>query len=1227
MRILGVRFKNLNSLTGEWQVDFTHPDYASDGIFAITGPTGSGKTTILDAVCLGLYGRTPRLDKVTKSGNEIMSRQAGECFAEVDFETQQGRYRCHWSQHRARRRRDGELQPARHEIAAVSGAVLESGITPVGEFIAKVTGMDFERFTRSMLLAQGGFAAFLQAGSEDRSQILEQITGKEIYSLISMKVHERRTEERTRLDSLKSELAGIRILSGDAEEELQKNLAAAQRREAELGREGENLRQAANWLEGLALMEKELADLDRRRQDWDERQAAFAPEARRLARSRRALVLEGDYRSVVSLRTQQDHEKKELSAAAVRLSESERAGADARTIKNIAENRLAAARNEQSAAAEIIRETREFDTRLREMKRQGEEKEKALQEGERRRQEHGRRLEKGRKELEKVRQDLEAVHGYRQAHASDAGLLADLAAIRRGFAALREIAARHEGTCREIALHAASREAINAEHKKSEDAYEKTYREFEARQNTVNLLAAQLGELLQGRELGRWHNERDHLKDRELALVKTIEIVTRMETTSESIRGVTRKLAEKKARQGVLAIEIKAAVDKKSLLESHIADLETRAALLNRIRSLEEDRKRLIDGRPCPLCGALDHPYAQGNIPELSAAETELKKAKAELGLFSKRLRDVEAEQIKTAAAIEHEEKDRAQKLAALAEDEKQCAELLKDLHPTTAAEQRIEVLNGQLAGLKENMAGIGALIGAAEENGKKGLAAQRDLEKTRAKLDAAGKTRQEARHKLETADREQERLLREGAARKEQLAQARTAAGRDVEPYGIKEIPIADLEALMEDLTRRRKTWQDMEVRQIVGDKRIQEIKGEIDREIALLDSLERELSVGRKARDEGAAAYGALLSSRREIFGERNPDLEEKKLAAAVDEADKCLEQAREKNGRIEKEIIVLKEKNEGLKERTEKRDRELAEAGGKLAAGISRAGFADEQDYVLSCLPEEAREKIAARAEELVREKTEREARQRDKATALAAARGKRLTDQPIEILRENIGSCEGYLTQIRLEIGGISKTLQDNEAMKKQQQERLRQLDAQKKECLRWDTLHQLIGSADGKKFRNFAQGLTFEMMISHANRQLRKMTDRYLLIRDIVQPLELNVIDNYQAGETRSTKNLSGGESFLVSLALALGLSQMASRNVRVDSLFLDEGFGTLDEDALETALETLAGLRRDGKLIGVISHVAALKDRIGAQIQVIPETGGRSRIAGPGCRRIDQVSG
>ncbi len=172
--------------------------------------------------------------------------------------------------------------------------------------------------------------------------------------------------------------------------------------------------------------------------------------------------------------------------------------------------------------------------------------------------------------------------------------------------------------------------------------------------------------------------------------------------------------------------------------------------------------------------------------------------------------------------------------------------------------------------------------------------------------------------------------------------------------------------------------------------------------------------------------------------------------------------------------------------------------------------------------------------------------------------------------------------------------------------------------------KWVRLNSLIGSADGKKYRNFAQGLTLEIMVSYANNQLARLNDRYLLIRAEDEPLDLNVVDNYQAGEIRSTKNLSGGETFIVSLALALGLSRMSSRKVRVDSLFLDEGFGTLDEDTLETALTTLAGLRQDGKMIGVISHVGAMKERINTKIIVQPVREGRSILIGAGLHKSEK---
>ena len=213
----------------------------------------------------------------------------------------------------------------------------------------------------------------------------------------------------------------------------------------------------------------------------------------------------------------------------------------------------------------------------------------------------------------------------------------------------------------------------------------------------------------------------------------------------------------------------------------------------------------------------------------------------------------------------------------------------------------------------------------------------------------------------------------------------------------------------------------------------------------------------------------------------------------------------------------------------------------------------------------------------------------------------------------------------MKQLRDEIATYKHALRENTAAIERIQGKKLAIESQIQRCARWDSLHNLIGSADGKKYRTFAQGLTFELMVAHANRQLEKMTDRYLLIRDESQPLELNVVDNYQAGEIRSTKNLSGGESFIVSLTLALGLSQMASKKVRVDSLFLDEGFGSLDEETLETALEALSALQQDGKLIGIISHVSALKERINTQISITPLSGGRSTISGPGCNKQQAI--
>ena len=1222
MRILGVRFKNLNSLVGEWLVDFTHPAYVSDGIFAITGPTGAGKTTIMDAVCLALYGSTPRLNKVTKGGNEIMSRQTGECFAEVTFETGKGRYRCHWSQHRARKKPDGELQQARHEIAdADSDRVLESKINQVGEFIEKVTGMDFGRFTRSMLLAQGGFAVFLQASPNERSPILEQITGTEIYSQISVQVHDRRAVELEKIELLQTELKGIRVLGEDEERDFQNRLREKQGQESDLAGKLKEMAKTLTWIEGMAALEKELGELEKKQQAFEERRQSFAPDAKKLEKACKALGLEGDYRAVTTLRELQARETKELQSALALLPEKEKAGAEAFAARVAAEGLLREARTRQMSEGEVIKKVRDLDVRLDEQTKQLAEKNKAIREIDKQAKTYSSQVESNEQDLKQVHAALETLQEYRARHAADALLTTHFSVIERGFAGLQVVEAKYAKALEELSKAAGKKESALAERAGKEADHEKALLKFEKNQDNLKYLADAIVALLQGRDIGQWRVETDALKERERLLVQTGETVARMDRISAVLEGLKTNREQLIARHAGILNEIKSCSDQKNLLEKEIAALETQVSLLSRIRDLEKERKRLEDGQPCPLCGATEHPYAKGNLPVMNEAEADLKKKKNGFKEVSHRLSELDASRVTTAAEIQHMEKEMAENKTALDTDQEQCAGVLLRLKMEVSPSERSWKIREEIADVQAKIAETTKVVALVEEKGRQEKSVQTLLEKKRKIFDNVKKALQEARHNLETAGLDHERLNKDCTALAIELEKTRAAVLEDLGPLGISRIPPDGFSGLLKDLTVRKEDWQAKEAEKTTLEKKIGELKAAIEKHQALLGKLEEDLALRRKDHHGLEGDHESLRVSRRELFGEKKADEEEKRLAAVVDRADGKLEKARDHYGIIEKEISALKEKITSLQAKTAQRTTELDQTEQHVLARIQSAGFADEADYLSSRLNEDERELLAEKEKNLLKEKTELEARRKDKADALAIEREKKLTDQSAETLMEKIVAGDAELKQLGLDIGGIHQILSDNEQHRSSQQERLKAIDVQKKECARWDELHQLIGSADGKKFRNFAQGLTFEMMTSHANRRLREMTDRYLLVRDEEQPLELNVIDNYQAGEIRSTKNLSGGESFIVSLALALGLSQMASRNVRVDSLFLDEGFGTLDEDALETALEALAGLRQDGKLIGVISHIAALKERIGAQIQVIPESGGRSILSGPGCRR------
>src|SRR5690606_38402106 len=241
---------------------------------------------------------------------------------------------------------------------------------------------------------------------------------------------------------------------------------------------------------------------------------------------------------------------------------------------------------------------------------------------------------------------------------------------------------------------------------------------------------------------------------------------------------------------------------------------------------------------------------------------------------------------------------------------------------------------------------------------------------------------------------------------------------------------------------------------------------------------------------------------------------------------------------------------------------------------------------------------------------------EALKQQASQRLAELQARPETSASLEELLHQLQTLEEELRVLSGKQGEVRQQLESDKTRRVGQATLLQEIDKQQQLQDDWSYLNSLIGAADGAKFRRFAQGLTLDYLIQLANRQLNRLHGRYFLERRPGETLELQVVDTWQADSVRDTRTLSGGESFLVSLALALALSDLVSHKTSIDSLFLDEGFGTLDTETLETALDALDNLNASGKTIGVISHVEALKERISVQMQV-------RKMSGLGVSRLD----
>ncbi|WP_206605555.1 SbcC/MukB-like Walker B domain-containing protein [Pelagibaculum spongiae] len=306
--------------------------------------------------------------------------------------------------------------------------------------------------------------------------------------------------------------------------------------------------------------------------------------------------------------------------------------------------------------------------------------------------------------------------------------------------------------------------------------------------------------------------------------------------------------------------------------------------------------------------------------------------------------------------------------------------------------------------------------------------------------------------------------------------------------------------------------------------------------------------------------------------------------------------------------------------LQKSAEQTQQQLAEQNKNWQQQLADSGFADVAAFTQALLSDDDRQRLSQLKQQLQQTIDQSVAVKAQAQTAFDALSAELSTQPQTELsldeLTEQLNELEQTLAAAQQQQGQLEADLKRDAEQRSSQQALFEQIDQQRKTLTTWQQLNHLIGSAKGDKFRKYAQGLTLDHLIYLANQQLDRLHARYQLKRRADSALSLEVLDTWQGDSARDTKTLSGGESFLVSLALALALSDLVSHKTRIDSLFLDEGFGTLDPETLEVALNALDTLNASGKMIGVISHVEALKERIPLQIEVRKENGlGYSQLA------------
>lgn len=1231
MRVLAIRGRNLASLEGDFAVDFEAEPLASAGIFAITGPTGAGKSTLLDAVCLALFNRLPRLTsasagQVGAEGGEAISatdpravlrHRASEGFAEVDFVGRDRvRYRARWTVRRARGRVDGTLQNVTQELTDLdTGERIGGTRSETLEAIRERVGLTSDQFARAVMLAQGDFEAFVRADANDRAALLEKLTGTGIYAQLGVAAKRKADQFRAELALIEQRIADQRGLDDVARSEAETRLQDAQAALASVGEALARLERDRQWYElGTALSSRLLqaqATLDGAR---SAREAA-APRREALRQRARAFAFVGEWRTSEEANDKARSAAEQVTALETALAEAraeaERLGdveAQATEELGLAQAAFAEARPTLEQARSLDRELDRIAAELTPLEASRAEKAAALREAEAAWQQADSRNQEGEAECAALGQWISAHEGRRALALREQALRADLGehaelvdqvTLLVGQGSTKAAEAKRYGELRTAADEAVAR--AREAHAAAQQALERAQADapsseaLEAATRTRDALAAlepkfaavercneRAGAL--GSDAARVEAERTHETE---VLARHVEQARQIEQGLPLLRGQFEE-----ARRS-------------SALSSAAAD--DAAARL---------RDALIAGEPCPVCGSRDHAAeavaaliderSVADRERLAALEIQVGTQEREAAVLAERIRAGErrietlmaqGQQIASSFASARGDQDRANgELSAAAAVVGILVEA--DLAVTRAA------LATRLAAADRNRIGLEAARQALDE-------ARRAAERHRADRDAAEAARARAVETERNALAEEAELSRRIANLRERQQRLRAELDQELASH----FDWAEAGDPVDRLERLTSEWRTREREHGESIAALPHLKQAVH-------AAELERSAAKSVLEQAEASMAALGERRREriversvLFGGQATAAVEQRLEGAIKAAAASSEAARnaasDARGRLsaaEARLGAGRERQQADQVEAVRRATELTNQLGSM--GLTAEAVAAEARAGEGALQIE--EEALTRIDEAV---TRAAAEHAARASDEAAHRATGAPELSPEALGQAIADAEAGHSQARRAEGDAALVIRQDDAARAATAA-LRAEHAGKQSAAQvWLQLDLLIGDATGNKFRRFAQGLTLDRLLLHANARLGELQPRYELQRGAGGDMLVQVVDHDMAGEVRGLHNLSGGERFLVSLALALGLSEMSSgEGLRIESLFIDEGFGALDSASLGSAIAMLEQLHASGRRVGVISHIEEVKERIPVKIAVTPVGRGRSTV-------------